>query len=270
MQRAVFPQISQGNSPKVSYRNKPWTVTGAGQSRPASAPAPAVALNRRYDVQWMDDDGEIDSFVKVAPALPIFEEAFSAFAHGAVISTALGPVAVEDLMPGMEVETASGSATLRWVGAITLIPGKPGAFGEDQKLYRTTADAFGLGRPSTDVTFGPAARLLNRDPAIRQAMGSEAALTRIASYEDGMGVVGLTPVSPVRVYHLALDSHQVIRAGGLEVESYHPGSEAHYSMSTEMRGVFMSLFPHLAGLQDFGQVVCPRYELGEEGDYAIV
>jgi hypothetical protein len=254
----------------VVRRNKPWTIRGGAQ--PAQAPTPrSRGLTRRYEVTWVDDDGAIENFTRVAPAIPIFEQAFSAFAHGAVIATEDGPVAVEDLVPGMMIETAAGTAErLRWVGAMTLIPGAPVSDDQPQCLYRVTADALGLGRPSTDVTFGPSARLVNRDPAIRNALGSEAALAPVSTFEDGVSVVALTPASPVRVYHLAFDGHQIIHAGGMEVESYHPGPDAHYSMSQELRAVFLSLFPHMETLQGFGRVLWPRFETNNGDEFELV
>lgn len=254
----------------VVRRHKPWTIRSAAQGSAQPAPR-AIGMTRRYEVTWIDDMGTVDSFVRVAPAMPIFEQAFSAFAHGALIATEDGPVAVEDLVPGMRIETASGDfQTLRWIGAMTLIPGAPAADERSQRLYRATADAFGLGRPSADVTFGPAARILNRDPLVRQALGSEAALAPISGLEDGDGVVALNPAAPVRVYHIAFDGHHVIRAGGIEVESYHPGADAHYSMSQELRAVFLSLFPHMETLQGFGRVLWPRFESSEDGAYELV
>lgn len=267
---SIPSRVHTGTS--VVRRHKPWTIRSTSQP-PQPVPVPrATGLTRRYEVTWIDDDGNIDNFLRVGPAIPIFEQAFSAFAHGAVITTQAGPVAVEDLVPGMKVETATGDyVTLRWIGAMTLIPGAPTSGGDEpQRLFRVTADALGFGRPGTDVTFGPAARILNRDPAIRAALGSEAALAPISTFEDGVGVVALTPASPVRVYHLAFDGHHVIRAGGMEVESYHPGPDAHYSMSTEMRTVFLSLFPHMETLQGFGRVLWPRFEAQDGETFELV
>lgn len=252
----------------VDRRHKPWTVLTA--TRPGLRPQ-EVKLTRRYEISWIDDDGTLDSFVRIAPALPIFETAFSAFAHGATVATTEGPVPVEDLEPGMGVETATGEvAPLRWIGAITLVPGAPSAADTPPRLYRVTADTFGLGRPAGDVTFGPAARFLDRTPAIRNALGCEAALAPVSTFADGVGVVEIAPVSPVRVYHLAFDDHHVIRVGGIEAESYHPGADCHYSMSRELRDIFLSLFPHVATLQGFGRVIWPRYEPQEDGNYEIV
>jgi hypothetical protein len=85
-----------------------------------------------------------------------------------------------------------------------------------------------------------------------------------------MGVVALNPVSPMRVYHLAFDSHQVILANGIEVESYHPGPDAHYSMSSELRELFVSLFPHIENLQGFGRVLWPRFETTDHEEFQLV
>lgn len=257
-------------APRITHRHKPWTVLNRSQS-PTAPVEHHIALTRRYEVSWIDATGAFDSFVRIAPALPLFEQAFSAFAHGAIVQTSEGPVAVEDLVPGMGVETAAGDmVTLRWMGAITLVPGAPTAHETPQKLYRVSADAFGLGRPSSDVTFGPAARLLNRDPAIRNALGCDAALAPISTFADGVAVAALNPVSPVKVYHLGFDGHHVLRVGGIEVESYHPGPDAHYSMSRELREVFLSLFPHIEDMQGFGRVLWPRFETHEDGNMEIL
>ncbi len=94
--------VPQGTA--APRRHKPWTVfsnTNPQPQRPAGRPIP---LTRRYEVTWIDDDGQLDSFVRIAPALPVFEQAFCAFAHGALVSTTEGPVPVEDVEPGMVVE----------------------------------------------------------------------------------------------------------------------------------------------------------------------
>ena len=41
----------------------------------------------------------------MAPATPGIEASCGAFAHGTLIHSAEGPVAVEDLVPGMLIET---------------------------------------------------------------------------------------------------------------------------------------------------------------------
>ncbi len=243
--------------------NQKWTVRS--KSLPQRAPR-QTAVTRRYEVRWIDRTGQIDDFIRIAPAMPIFEAGFNAFTHGALIQTVDGPVAVEDLEPGMYIETASGRhVPLRWIGSITIIPGAPHTADRPEKLFRVTADALGLARPATDVTFGPGARLLNRTPEVRAETGSEAALAPVNSFADGVSVVEITPMSPTKVYHLALDSHDVILANGVEVESFHPGSDAIYSLTSEMHELFLSLFPHITGMDGFGRMLWPRFDpLAEE------
>ncbi len=258
-----MPAMASANT-AVIRRHKPWSVRSTGCSAPRALMH--VGFTRRYEVTCLTDDGSVESFTRVAPAIPQFEAGFSAFAHGVMVPTTEGPVAVEDLVPGMGVETSTGEvAVLRWVGAMTVIPTGGAAGIPQHNLYRVTADALGYGGPTADVTFGPGARLMNRSPAVRAALGARGALAPIASFVDGVGVVALRPISAVRVYHLSFDRHHILRVGGVEAESFHPGPDAHYALSEELRAAFLQLFPHKQTLHDFGGLAAARYELSDEG-----
>ncbi|MEM6387839.1 MAG: Hint domain-containing protein [Pseudomonadota bacterium] len=250
-----FPELSARRTSEPA-----WTVTRRQASRPISsaiAVRPKSRLTRRFEIEWLDN-GEVQSTISAAPALPAFEAAFNAFTHGALIQTSEGPVAVEDLYPGMMLEAADGRyVRLLWKGAITLVPGAP-THGEAPKLYRVMPDAFGLGRPVQDQTFGPGARRIDRDPKLRAAMGADAALVPLSTMVDGHSVVEVTPVSPTRVYHLACEEHETILAAGLEVETFHPGPETPISLPEEMLALFMRFFPHLSHIRDFGRLGTPR------------
>lgn len=197
--------------------------------------------------------------VRVAPALPVFEKAFGAFAHGVLIQTVEGPVAVEDLQPGMHLECANGKVSrLMWKGSIMLVPNAPTLSDEPDRLYRVMPDAFGLGRPLQDQTFGPHVRRLDRDPKIRASLGAEMALVPLSALADGHSVIEVTPMSPTRVYHLACEDHVTILAAGLEVETYHPGPETPLSLSEEMMTHFLQFFPYIRSFKDFGRLSAPR------------
>jgi hypothetical protein len=56
------------------------------------------------------------------------------------------------------------------------------------------------------------------------------------------------------LFHVVLKRHAAIIAGGLEVESYHPGPNPLNMLSHTLRTVFMSCFPQIAHLQDFGPI----------------
>ena len=226
-------------------------------SRPQSVPL-SSKLTRRFEFEWFEN-GQIMSGSRVAPALPVFEQAFGAFSHGILVQTTDGPIAVEDLEPGMQVETADGTPeTLLWKGSIMLVPGAPSLSDSPDRLYRVMSDAFGLGRPAQDQTFGPHARRLNRDPKVRASLGTDAALVPLSSCVDGMSAIEVTPVAATRVYHLACETHKTILAAGMEVETYHPGPDAALSLSEEMMRHFLQFFPYLNDIRDFGRLNAPR------------
>lgn len=197
---------------------------------------------------------------RAAPALPVFEEAFCAFGHGALVTTDRGVVAVEDLLPGMLVETASdGMQTLQWVGSMTLYPTSVEIHGmEPARLMRIAADSFGHSRPNPDLMLGPCARLLYRNARCRDALGTSEAFVPAEAFADGMSVIGITPVAPVRAYHLGFIGQHIVLANGIEVESYHPGPQFQARMDRKILDLFLSLFPYASGPDGFGPMTIPR------------
>lgn len=222
---------------------------------------------RRYEVAYLGHDSEINEFTRIAPAMPTFEDAFCALARGSIIATDEGPIAVEDLLPGTRVLTRdNGAQPLLWAGSMTLLPSIPDQPDSAGKLSRVTADSFGLGRPMPDLLLGPSARLFRRDAVLVSAMGTKAALAPITAFIDGDTVLEITPVTPVPVYHLAFECHQIIFANGLEVESYHPGNRNEIPLTGQMRALFLAMFPHIKSLSEFGPQAYPRMSLDETLD----
>ena len=237
-----------------------WTARRITRPRSNSL---KTKLTRRFDIEWLED-GQPQEATRLAPAIPVFEQAFGAFTHGVLIQTTEGPVAVEDLYPGMFLETPSGvPVKLIWKGSIQLVPGAPSMSDIPDRLFRVMPDAFGLGRPVQDQTFGPHARRLNRDPKVRSALGTDAALVPLSASADGMGVVEVHPVAATRVYHLACETHETILAGGIEVETYHPGPDAALSLSDEMMQYFLMFFPYIRDIREFGRLAAPRISAEE-------
>ncbi|WP_166416712.1 Hint domain-containing protein [Cochlodiniinecator piscidefendens] len=221
---------------------------------PDERPLPAM---RHYRLSWLTEDNQIEDAVKVAPALAMFEDAFSAFARGTLIATENGPTAVEDLLPGTRIAThRNGLRTLLWVGSMTLLPAK--ADREAEHLTRIASDSFGLGRPMPDLLLGPGARVFQRHGRLSALYDTEAALIRAKDLCDGDMIAEITPATRVEVFHLAFANHEIITANGLECESYHPGPGLDTKLGQQATNYFMRLFPHLETYADFGSMNVAR------------
>ncbi|KZY35206.1 hypothetical protein A3731_17740 [Roseovarius sp. HI0049] len=237
--------------------------TSSAHRNHGTAPQPArkpLAM-RKYRISSLLSDGQIRTSDQIGPAMPIFESAFSAFAHGTLISTTQGQVAVEDLEPGMKLQTVDqGPMQLLWVGAMTLMP-RSERFPEGSSLTRIMADSFGFGRPQADIMAGPGARFLLRPSGHAERYGNERALTPAAQMVDGFNAIRITPPTPVTVYHLCLRRHAIITAGGMEAESFHPGPGFERNMGPNMLSLFLSFFPHIKQARDFGPLAHERLPL---------
>ncbi|MGV6805735.1 MAG: Hint domain-containing protein [Ruegeria sp.] len=219
---------------------------------------------RRYEVSALLPNGDISQTRHIAPALPVFEDAFCAFTRGSLVETEYGPVAIEDLMPGETVLTQDGkSETVLWKGSVTLIPGREDSRGRTRPLTRIMSDTFGMQKPLSGVIAGPAARLLATPAHLRHLNGGLPMLTPVSEFQDGMSVIETLPPTPVELFHICLKRHTVISVDGLQFETYHPGVSAVRMMSHNMRSIFLNLFAHIHSLQDFGPPLMARAGDGE-------
>ncbi|NIZ14426.1 Hint domain-containing protein [Phaeobacter sp. HF9A] len=215
---------------------------------------------RRYEVASLLANGNIAETRHIAPALPLFEQAFTAFTRGSLLETDYGPVAIEDIYPGDRILTRDGQyETLIWKGMTTLIPGRKAASGNGQALTSFMADSLGMEKPMSCVVAGPAARLLRTPAHLRHTQRSDRpVLTPVQEFLDGMNIVQTAPPAPVDMYHLCLARHAVIRVGGLEFETYHPGPDALRLVSYPIKTLFLNMFPHVESIADFGPLAFER------------
>lgn len=223
-------------------------------------PRRSPPLTRRYEVAYLTDSGFVEERTCIAPATPAFEDAFAALVRGALIATENGMAAIEDLCPGVRVRTGTGELMpIRWIGSMTLVP-EAAEFtgGMACRLTRIASDSFGIGRPGSDMLLGPRARVLYRSNRCREMLGTSQAFAPARAFVDGINVVDVTPVAPIRMYHLALDGQQSIFANGIEVESFHPGPQIEAMMDRASLDLFLSLFPQIDSADGFGPVQTPR------------
>ncbi|WP_298920711.1 Hint domain-containing protein [uncultured Roseobacter sp.] len=217
---------------------------------PNRAIKPSSLGVRMVEIKALRTDGSIVVGQRKIPMLPQFDTAFSAFSRGTLLQTETGVVAVEDLCPGDRVMTAEGKASqITWIGSATFS-------GTDQNqplsLTRIMAGSFGVTRPDSFLSLGPSARLLQTPPHLRGDVASKSMMTPANTFVEGVNVIDVTPPSPIRLFHLGLQQHTAVIASGLEIESFHPGPHPLRALSHTLREVYMSLFPHLSQINDFG------------------
>ncbi|WP_407495253.1 Hint domain-containing protein [Pseudooceanicola sp. MF1-13] len=220
---------------------------------------------RPYQVMYMNDAGRIEDREVRAPATPDFQSAFTAFAHGSLITTAAGEVAVEDLRPGMKVVTRErGAQEVMWIGIMThVVTPNSTPF-----LTRVTAGRFGPAQPAMDILAGPGARMLHRPSGAHYDSGDKLAYTPLRDFIDGDSVIAIAPRMAIDTYHIALRRHGTIRVGGLDMETFHPGMTLLEQMGYHTRDLFMSMFPHLRRASDFGRLAHPRLTMDALGGAA--
>lgn len=200
-------------------------------------------LMRRYECVTMDSHRTL-----VAPTHPLFEAAFSAFARGTVLRTDQGPCPVEDLYPGMMLETAEyGAQPLLWRGSMNIVPGTPTDSPESQQLARVMQGSFGFARPESDLMLGPSAQIVRPAPS-----GPGQTLVPIADLVDGHTVFRTSPPSSVQVFHLMLPQQSSLIANGVQLASYHPPLDRLKQLGPNMKQLFMSFFPHIDTVDGFG------------------
>lgn len=232
---------------------------GGRLNTPDRVATPLPIATRSYFVSFLNSAGESDFAQITGPVHAAFENACSAFARGTLISTVDGPVAIEDLQPGTLINTAeNGPQPVTWIGSYTMLPHARSADPLQSRLTRITSDRFGPSRPFPDFVAGPGARILNRPEALRGAGGQGAIFSPARDFVDGDSVISVKPQSPVEVFHLMLDNHATITAGGLEVETFHPGYGLTEMMGPKLLLAFMRLFPQLKSPAEFGVLSHPR------------
>lgn len=241
---------------------RPTSTASSMRGFAPSAPSargmlPATKMPMRsFEVAALRADGSLYIGQDKAPAIPLFENAFSAFARGTLIGTVKGDIAVEDLQPGDMINTSTGEpAKLIWIGSSSFVPADAG---RRMPLMRIMADTFGQGRPSSFLTVGPAARILHTPHHLRAEAGEKRMLTPVREFIDGVNVIEVVPPTPVRLFHICLDRHAAISAGGVEMETFHPGGKATQSVSHSLRDLFLGMFPQISHITDFGPLAHPR------------
>lgn len=228
-------------------------------AREDQRPQRTQPLMRKYEVASLLPCGAARTSHHLAPATEMFEATSAAFARGTLIGAPTGPIAVEDLTPGDFVDTVDGApGRVIWIGATTYVPAQTSPATTLTSLTRVLGDGYSGPATLGDLLLGPSARILQTRAALEQSIGVASVLTPARDLEDGHTAVRITPPSPVRLFHVRLESHAAIYAAGRPVETYHPGRVAPETMGANMQTLFLSLFPDIGAFEDFGPLRYPR------------
>ena len=233
-------------------------------TRPDGRPQRVMPLMRRIEVVHLSPSQQMCDFTRIVPAMPAFEDAFAAFARNTLIQTERGYLSVEDIWPGDRIRTVEhGFQTVLWRGMTLLVPQANGQDPAMGRLTRIASDALGIARPMSDLLLGPRARIAHAAPGVRQLTGQDRAFVPARDFIDGINVMELAPPGPVQVYHLGFAGHERLLAGGVEVESFHPGPAHALGVRGDLLALYLSCFPHMSDLDDFGPMALPRIRMAD-------
>lgn len=225
-------------------------------TRPASGPA-AVSPVPRLPVRlsYTARRGHMVEESLAMPLLPAEQGICAVFARGTLIATPEGATAVEDLVPGDAVLTRdTGVQPLAWIGSVTLRL-RAGETAQPAGALRVVSGGFGPLLPEPDLVLHESAHILMPQAAEDGRRGS--VLVPLADLADDHSVFRLRPPGPIEFFNLAFETHQIICANGLAVESFHPARVLGAAPSSS-RETLARLFPYLDGdLPRFGRPCRP-------------
>ncbi|KGJ02785.1 hemolysin [Paracoccus halophilus] len=170
---------------------------------------------------------------------------FPCFARGTMIDTESGPVAVEDLVPGMRVLTRDrGLQPLRWIGS-RVLGSKMLNINPNMRPIRIRAGALGDGKPTRDLLVSPQHRVLVRSNIARKMFGTAEVLVAAKQLLQIEGIDIAHDLTTVEYFHFLFDRHEIVLSEGAETESLYTGKEALKSLGSSAQEEIFALFPEL-------------------------
>ncbi|UWQ22906.1 Hint domain-containing protein [Jannaschia sp. W003] len=165
------------------------------------------------------------------------------FTPGTLIDTPDGPRAVESLEPGDRVHTRDdGAQPILWTGLRHVTGARMFAFPELRPV-RIRAGALGGGAPRPDLVVSPDHRVLLRGPKCRALWGEDEVLVRARDLRDDRAVLLDHGATEATYVHLMLARHQILRANGVDTESFHPGEAELAHLDPMERADLLSVAP---------------------------
>lgn len=165
------------------------------------------------------------------------------FTPGTRIDTPDGPKLVEELYPDDLVLTRDdGAQPILWMGLRQISGARMYAFPELRPV-RIRAGALDGTEPRPDLLVSPDHRLLVQGDKCRALFGEPEVLVRARELIDDRMVITDHGVQEVVYIHLMFARHQVIRANGVETESFHPGEADLAHLNAAERDELLDITP---------------------------
>ena len=170
------------------------------------------------------------------------------FTAGTLVDTPDGPRAVEQIRAGDRLWTRDdGAQQVIWTGSRRMTGARLYAMPELRPI-RIRRGALGVGdrgedRPQSDLIVSPRHRMLLRGPAAQALFNTPEVLVAAGDLIDGMRVHVDHSLREVTYVHLLLERHQILRANGLETESFHPANAALDMLDPAQRQALAALLP---------------------------
>jgi len=165
------------------------------------------------------------------------------FTPGTLIDTPRGPRPVEALRPGDRVWTRDeGAQELLWIGSRRMSGARLYAL-PHLRPVRLRAGAFGILQSGGELRVSPQHRLLVTGPAARALFNEAEVLVQAIDLVNGTSVRVETTLPEVTYLHLLFERHQVLRANGVETESFHPAATEIEGIAEDQRRALLRLLP---------------------------
>jgi hypothetical protein len=167
------------------------------------------------------------------------------FATGTMIDTPNGPRLIEDLHQGDEICTRdNGAQRIVWRGQRYMSGARLYALPHLRPI-RVKAQALGIDCPQPDLIVSPEHRLLVRGAAAQSLFGTPEVLVAAKDLLNDHSIMVDTALKSVTYVHLMLEQHQVIRANGVDAESFHPANTDIAAVPDAQRAELLACFPQV-------------------------
>lgn len=168
------------------------------------------------------------------------------FARDTAIAVPGGQRRIQDIRPGDLVLTRdNGPRPVLWAGSRRLGGGRLHAMPQLRPI-RFRAGALGIGRPDGDLLVSPRHRMLVTGAAALTLFDAPEVLVAAEDLLNGRTITVDHALREVEYFHLLLEEHGILRANGLESESFHPAEARLDALEPAARARLAQLLPGIA------------------------